>query len=248
MTQEMLGELASHVRGAGGNTVALTGAGISVPSGIPDFRSPTGIWSRWDPADYAHIAALERDPEEVWRFLWELDELLAGARPNAGHVALAELEAAGWLRSVITQNPDGLHQRAGSTTVHEIHGTGATLSCLVCDHRVDRTDLDADPPAPPTCHVCGGVLRPDVTFFGESLPEAAIDAARADCAACHVLLVVGTSAEVEPAATLPRSARDAGATIWEINPDAAQWLPAHHRLAGRAEEILPLLTDRLTDR
>lgn len=247
MAQEMLDELATHVRRAGGHTVALTGAGISVPSGIPDFRSPTGIWSRWDPAEYAHIGALERDPERVWGLLWELDELVAGAEPNAAHTALAGLEAAGWLQSVITQNPDGLHQRAGSMTVHEIHGTGTSLSCLVCDHRVDRADLDADPPAPPTCHVCGGVLRPDVTFFGEPLPEAEIGAARSDCAACEVLLVVGTSAEVEPAASLPRIARDAGATIWEINPEPAQWLPAHHRVAGRAEETLPLLADRLTD-
>lgn len=245
MRPPTLDELASHVRRAGGNTVALTGAGVSVASGIPDFRSPTGIWSRYDPAEYAHIAALERDPEAVWGFLWELDELVAGAEPNAGHTALAELEAAGWLRSVITQNPDGLHQRAGNTVVHEIHGTGTTLSCLVCDHRVARNDLDATPPAPPTCHVCGGVLRPDVTFFGEPLPEAEIAAARADCAECDVMLVVGTSAEVEPAASLPRIARDAGATIWEINPTSSEWLPTHHRLAGRAEETLPLLAERL---
>lgn len=245
MAQALLDELAGHLRGAGGNTVALTGAGVSVASGIPDFRSPSGIWSRWDPAEYAHISALTRDPERVWAFLWELDELVAGAVPNPAHTALAGLETAGWLRSVITQNPDGLHQRAGSATVREIHGTGTTLSCLACGHRITRDDLAATPPAPPPCPACAGVLRPDVTFFGEPLPEAEIDAARADCAACDVLLVVGTAAEVEPAASLPRVARDAGATIWEINPEPARWLPAHHRLSGRAEETLPSLTDRL---
>lgn len=241
----LLDELAEELRRSHGGAVALTGAGVSVASGIPDFRSPGGLWARYDPMDYAHIGALERDPERVWAFLWELDALVAGAEPNAAHAALARLEAGGWLRSVVTQNPDGLHQRAGSRTVREIHGTGATLSCMACRRRVAREEVDAAPPAPPRCAACGGVLRPDVTFFGEMLPEGEIRAAQADCAACDVLLVVGTSAEVEPAASLPAAARDAGARVWEVNPEASRWLPAHRRITAPAEEALPPLADRL---
>jgi NAD-dependent deacetylase len=146
---------------------------------------------------------------------------------------------------VVTQNPDGLHQRAGSAVVREIHGTGATLSCMACGSRVAREELDAEPPAPPRCSACGGVLRPDVTFFGEMLPEGEIRAAQADCATCDVLVVVGTSAEVEPAASLPAAAADAGARVWEVNPAASAWLPAHRRLTAPAEEALPPVAERL---
>lgn len=250
MDRDGLERLAAALRNAGGSAVALTGAGVSVPSGIPDFRgggagAGDALWQRYDPAVYATAGALERHPQRVWAFLWELDAVLAAAEPNAAHRALADLEAAGWLRAVITQNPDGLHQRAGSRTVREIHGTAATLSCAACGRQVARAELLAQPPAPPRCHACDGMLRPDVTLFGEALPARAMAAAQADCAACDVLLVVGTSAEVEPAASLPRIARDGGATVWELNPEPARSLPARQRLRGRAEQALPALVARL---
>lgn len=225
--------------------VALTGAGVSVPSGIPDFRSPDGIWQRYDPLTYAHIDALRDDPARVWQLLWELDELFGDAEPNGAHTALAELEAAGIVTAVVTQNPDGLHHRAGSRTVHEVHGSGRTLSCLSCGRGLPREDLAAERGTVPRCVACGGVLRPDVTFFGETLPSEAIAAAEAACRGCAHLLVVGTSAEVEPVGSLPGTARSAGATVWEINPHPSATVPAHGRVAQAAEGALPQLAARL---
>lgn len=196
--------------------VALTGAGISVESGIPDFRSPTGLWSKYDPVEYGYIESFRRNPSRVWKMILEMIELLNHAEPNPAHLGLAELEQLDCLRTVITQNIDSLHQKAGNTNVIEFHGHARTLRCDECSKRynaqkVTITDL------PPRCS-CGGPLRPDFVFFGEPIPSIAhyraIDAARS----CDVMMVIGTSAMVAPASTIPLIAKEHGASIIEINP------------------------------
>ena len=165
--------------------IALTGAGISTESGIPDFRSAGGLWERYDPAEYATLGAFSRDPEKVWRMLAELEEVL-DARPNPGHVALAELEQAGLLAGIVTQNVDSLHQAGGSRNVIEFHGSGRTLSCTTCGAVYEQAAL-ADKPRPPRCTAesseasgdsgsgrCGRILKPDVVFFDEQIPQRAL--------------------------------------------------------------------------
>lgn len=199
--------------------VALTGAGISVESGIPPFRGKGGLWETFDPMEFAHIDAFMRDPEKVWRVLiMAMKKCLDEARPNAAHVGLADLERRGHLTTVITQNVDGLHQMAGNTDVIEFHGTFAALRCLDCGGKTPAREVD---PAiiPPRC-TCGGIYRPDCVFFGEMIPTNALARSQALAAACDVMLVVGTSATVQPAAFMPVIARDNGAVVIEINPEA----------------------------
>ena len=159
--------------------VVLTGAGISTESGIPDFRSPSGIWAKYDPMEYATIGAFRRDPVKVWEFYALRFSVLTRAEPNDGHRALAELERRGLVRAVVTQNIDGLHQRAGSRDVIEVHGSIRTASCLRCGERVPLDEVVAaleSAPAPP-CPRCGAILKPDVVMFGELLQVDAIDRA-----------------------------------------------------------------------
>lgn len=243
-----LGRLAEAMVAARTGAVALTGAGVSAPSGIPDFRSPGGLWQRYDPFEHGHIAALREDPGRVWDMLWELDALVSAAEPNPAHKALADLEHQGVVRAVITQNPDQLHQRAGSARVVELHGSGAYLSCMHCARTVERQVALSDAGRVPVCDTCGGVLRPGVVFFGEALPEQAVTAAWEAARACDVFLVVGTSAEVEPAAGLPRVAEEAGAQVWEVNPQAALDRPVHGRIARPAEEALTELAAEVAAR
>src|SRR5689334_13616026 len=167
--------LADLLREAG-SCVVLTGAGVSTESGIPDFRSPTGIWAQVDPMEYASIRAFREDPEKVWRFYSLRIEMLTGAEPNAAHNALAELERLGFVQAIVTQNIDLLHSRAGSRDVVEVHGSIRTVSCLSCGHRqaFDESLLPV-----PRCPECAAVLKPDVVFFGELLPTEAIDRAYA---------------------------------------------------------------------
>src|SRR5436190_463603 len=168
--------------------VVLTGAGISTESGIPDFRSPTGIWTHYDPMEYATIDAFRRDPAKVWEFYALRLEALATAEPNTGHLALAELERRGLVRAVITQNIDGLHQRAGSREVIEVHGSIRTATCLACG---EETPLDR---AMPRCPRCGEIMKPGVVMFGELLPLGAYAAAR--------LIVFSSSSRWQPEQTL----------------------------------------------
>lgn len=239
-----LAELAHAIRHSSRGVVALTGAGVSVASGVPSFRGRGGLWERYDPMEVATVQALREQPERVWVFLRELDDVLRAARPNAGHEALAELEELGFLRAVITQNVDSLHQQAGSREVIELHGSNRTLHCIACGDRVPRELAEErDDATVPQCTACGGVLKPDVTFFGEELPRQALRRAEHLCRSCDVLLVAGTSAEVHPASRLPGIARQHGATVWEINPVAE--LPDARRLVGGAEDLLPELLRRL---
>lgn len=195
--------------------VALTGAGISVESGIPDFRSEGGLWSRFDPMEYGHIESFRRNPAKIWQMLLEMDDLLSRAAPNPAHYALAELEKRDRIHSIITQNVDSLHQRAGSAQVIEYHGHGRDFRCDRCQQTYGREGLVLQP-LPPRCS-CGGPLRPNFVFFGEGIPpeahQNAMDAARG----CDLMLVVGTSGTVAPASFLPGIAKEHGAYIVEIN-------------------------------
>jgi NAD-dependent deacetylase len=195
-------------------TLALTGAGISVESGIPDFRSKGGLWDRYDPDEYASIYSFQRDPEKVWQMLREMEETVDKARPNAAHIGLAELEEMGLLRSVITQNVDNLHQEAGSKDVIEYHGNSRSLTCLWCNRRYDYAEKRGE--YPPYCE-CGRILKPDVVFFGEAIPMEAMTRSYQLASSCQALLIIGTSAVVSPFNVLPRQAKQAGATIIEIN-------------------------------
>ncbi len=207
-------ELAGLIRQSR-HAVALTGAGISVESGIPDFRSKGGLWERFDPREYATIQAFRRQPAKVWVMLQEMEALLLAARPNPAHLALAELEARGLLQGVITQNVDNLHQAAGSRNVVEYHGNALRFFCLQCRGRWERAALDFAR-LPLYCY-CGGLIKPDVVFFGEAIPPAAQTAANLLVAACDLLLVIGTSGEVAPASFLPAAAKAAGAVVVENN-------------------------------
>jgi NAD-dependent deacetylase len=201
------------------STVALTGAGISVESGIPPFRGKGGVWEKIDPMKYAHIDAFINDPEDVWRVLIrEMAVTLKTAEPNDGHKGLAALETMGLLATVITQNVDGLHQVAGNSDVIEFHGSFAEQRCMDCRRTIRTDQLDMSQ-MPPHCE-CGGIYRPDVIFFGEAIPPQALMRSQQLSAACDLMLVIGTSGTVQPAALMPVVAKQRGATIVEINPES----------------------------
>jgi NAD-dependent deacetylase len=196
-------------------TVALTGAGISVPSGIPDFRSPgTGTWEKVDPMEVAHIDAFHRDPARFWSFYRPRFAMLGDKQPNAAHRALARLEADGLLDAVVTQNVDRLHRKAGTERLIEVHGSIDTLSCTSCDasYPLERVDeLFGNGVA--HCKGCEGLVKPDVVLFGELLPEAAMHEAHELAARCDLMLCVGSSLEVYPVAGLPQIALASGAKL-----------------------------------
>jgi NAD-dependent deacetylase len=209
-------QLAQLIRDAG-STVALTGAGISVPSGIPDFRSPgTGLWRNVDPMEVAHIDVFRRDPERFWRFYGARFQTLEHKRPNAAHKALATLEQAGLLAGVITQNIDRLHARAGTRELVEVHGTIDHCTCLACGERYLLADVRArqraDDRGVPRCG-CGAPLKPDVVLFGEYLPGDALARAEALAAGADLMLCVGSSLEVHPVAQLPAMTLAAGGQL-----------------------------------
>jgi NAD-dependent deacetylase len=198
--------------------IALTGAGISTESGIPDFRSPTGIWAAYDPQEYATIEAFRADPFKVWRFYALRFRALTEAEPNAGHIALAELEHAGLVRAVVTQNIDLLHERAGSRDVVEVHGSIRTSSCPSCGtrYRLEEVLPLLEDDGVPRCE-CNEVLKPDVVFFGEVLPEAAIDRAFELARSAGLLLVVGSGLEVWPVSMLPDETITGGGGVAIVN-------------------------------
>ncbi len=195
-------------------TLALTGAGISVESGIPDFRSPGGLWERYNPAEFGTIWAFREDAAKVWKMIREMSELMDRAQPNPAHLGLAQLQHLGLLHTIITQNIDSLHQKAGATRVIEYHGSSRTLSCLTCGARYHAEAKKEE--FPPRC-ACAEILKPDVVFFGETIPLEALRESQLLASSCNALLVIGTSAEVAPANTIPRAAKLAGARIIEIN-------------------------------
>jgi NAD-dependent deacetylase len=227
-------------------TLALTGAGISVESGIPDFRSKGGLWDRYDPEEYASIYSFQRDPEKVWHMLREMEETVDKARPNAAHIGLAELEGMGLLRSVITQNVDNLHQEAGSKDVIEYHGNSRSLTCLWCNKRYDYAQKKGE--YPPYCG-CGRILKPDVVFFGEAIPMEAMTRSYQLASSCQALLIIGTSAVVSPFNVLPRQAKQVGATTIEINLEKTV-LSDHITdilLLGKATEVVARLVSAVRE-
>ena len=228
--------LVEAVRGAR-RVVALTGSGISAESGVPTFRdAQTGLWARYDPQELATPEAFARDPELVWRwYAWRRD-LVERASPNAGHEALARLERSVCAFLLITQNVDGLHQEAGSEGVVELHGNLRRSRCPLEGVTVEDDGTDH---LPPLCPSCGSPLRPDVVWFGEALPAAGLEAASEAARSCDLLLSVGTSGLVYPAASLPYEALESGATVVEVNPEPTPLSPAaHFSLRGRAGEVL----------
>jgi NAD-dependent deacetylase len=229
------------------SAVALTGAGVSVPSGIPDFRSPGGLWTRFDPMRVATARALRENPGQVWDFLVQAEDLFGGARPNPAHAALARLEAMGALAAVITQNIDGLHQAAGSERVIEFHGSSRRYYCMECgrDHdpapalNLAREDL------PLRCW-CGGVVRPDFVFYGEHIPPAALSESLSLARDADLAVVVGTSGKVAPANTLPRMVKEHGGHVLEFNRTSSDYaLLADVLVMGPAEETLPAVAELL---
>ena len=243
--KEITPELAAVLLRQGRRAVALTGAGISVESGIPDFRSPDGLWSRFDPVEYAHIRALRANSAKVWAMLREMEELISRARPNPAHLALAELEARGILLGIITQNVDNLHQAAGSKRVVEYHGNALRFRCDLCKAPHPRETVDFQQ-SPSYCR-CSGLIRPDVVFFGEAIPAAAQAEAEVLARECDLLLVIGTSGEVAPASYLPYTARESGAIIMENNlePTRLTYTLTDHFLPGPAGKVWPLVVQAL---
>lgn len=233
--------------------VALTGAGISVASGIPDFRSPKGLWEEFEPMEYATIEAFIHDPHKVWRMFQAVSQLMRTAQPNPAHIVLAELEKAHRLDAVITQNIDGLQQLAGSKNVIELHGTVRTLGCPECGYTepMPATGVGAAPKACPryttTTHRQHRYLKPDVILFGEDIKREVFQAFIRWQNSMDLLIIIGTSAEVYPAAALPAAVRALGAQIIEINCEPTRITENITTcfLAGRAEEILPKLKAQL---
>jgi NAD-dependent deacetylase len=221
--------------------VALTGAGVSTESGIPDFRSASGLWAEFDPLEYGSLAAFRRDPVKVWQFYAPRYALLTTAEPNAAHVALAELEALGLLDAVITQNIDLLHARAGTRELVEVHGSIRTSSCPGCRARyeLDEVLVLLDGSDAPRCPSCAEVLKPDVVFFGELLPADAIDRAFELARTAALLLVVGSTLEVHPVAGLPLETLGCGGALAIVNkgPTALD-SRADLRIDGSAGDVL----------
>ena len=221
--------------------VVLTGAGVSTESGIPDFRSPTGIWAEFDPAEYASLPAFRADPAKVWRFYKPRIAMLTDAEPNAAHFALAALEQAGLVEAVVTQNIDLLHERAGTRNLVEVHGSIRTATCPSCGSTYPREEVVAklERAESPGCDDCGAILKPDVVFFGELLPVDAIEQAFELAHRARLLLVVGSSLEVHPVAAIPQETLAAGGRLAIVNKGPTPYdRRADLKVEANAGEIL----------
>jgi NAD-dependent deacetylase len=215
---------------------------------VPDFRSPSGIWARFDPLEYGSIEAFRADPEKVWGFYAPRFSMLTGAEPNDAHRALAELERRGYVRAVVTQNIDLLHERAGSANVVEVHGSIRTSTCPGCGATYPLTEVLGllDGGGAPVCARCGSIVKPDVVFFGELLPAGAMEQASALAREAKLLLVVGSTLEVHPVAGLPLETLDAGGALAIVNrgPTALD-ARATLKVEGSAGQILSAAAQRL---
>ncbi|MBY6203955.1 SIR2 family NAD-dependent protein deacylase [Halomonas denitrificans] len=244
LDRTLLNEARDALRAAD-RVAVLTGAGVSAESNIPTFRdAQTGMWARFDPRQLASPEGFAEAPDRVWNWYRWRRELVASSRPNAGHDALATLQRSRPGVTLITQNVDGFHQQAGARDVLELHGSLQRTVCSVTRRVIDQDWLDehADAEPPPSPHHPDGLARPDVVWFGEALPAAVIDAALDAAARCDLILVAGTSGEVHPAASLPFIARDHGARVIDVNPEAtAISRMADWHLAGPSARWLPAL-------
>ena len=229
------------------HAIAFTGAGISAESGVPTFRGKNGLWTRIDPMKYASIDGFIANLREAWEwYKWRM-ELVEKAEPNPGHRALAELERLGFLKAVITQNVDRLHQRAGSRNVIELHGTLWVLRCINPSCRYSIGISEPPREVPPICPECSSPLRPSVVFFGEELPREAWRRAIELASRSDLVLVIGTSGAVYPAAYIPFIVRDNGGSIVDINPDRDAYSEiADVYIQGRAGEILPRIVEEVS--
>ncbi|MFL5832482.1 MAG: SIR2 family NAD-dependent protein deacylase [Solirubrobacterales bacterium] len=238
---ECLAELLGQARSA----VALTGAGVSVPSGIPDFRTPeTGLWAKVDPMEVAHIDVFERDPERFWSYYRPRFEALGDKAPNRAHEALAQLQRRGLIEGVITQNIDRLHRAAGSENVIEVHGSIETSSCVTCAASFELEEMDGlfDERGVAVCSVCRGAVKPDVVLFGELLPESAMARATELAERADLILCVGSSLAVYPVAGLPRVTLDRGGRIAIVTKGETPYdADAELKLEGEVDEELDAL-------
>jgi NAD-dependent deacetylase len=228
--------------------VVLTGAGISVPSGIPDFRSAGGLWETFDPEVYATSRAWRSDPGKVWEMFRAVGKMLKAAAPNPAHIALGELESMGLVEAVVTQNIDGLHQAGGSKNVIEFHGNARLITCPHCGWKAAEEDETAmlDSAGLPLCPECREPVRPEVVLFGEPIPMEAMVRAMEAAAGCRSMLVVGTSGIVAPASSLPFEAKRGGAAVIEINLASTMLTSiADISVQGSAEIILPRIVEVL---
>jgi len=226
--------------------LALTGAGISVESGIPDFRGKDGLWSKYEPSRYATIDAFLTDPAEVWNMLREMDSLVFRAKPNPAHTGIGILEKKGFIQHIITQNVDNLHQDGGAANVIEYHGNCSTLSCLSCGSRYRMDEKRHE--YLPKCR-CGRILKPDVVFFGENISQTALELSFHHASKARALLIVGTSATVSPANNIPVVASRNRAKIIEINKEKT-WLTEQLTdifLEGEAGKIITGLVKEIED-
>ncbi len=232
------------------HAVSLTGAGLSTPSGIPDFRSTgTGLWSRDEPMEVASLSTFRTAPERFFEWFRPLASQIYHAQPNPAHLSLAALEKAGRIHSIITQNIDMLHQKAGSQTVIEMHGTMRTLTCTQCYYQVQaalQLDSFVETGRIPRCQKCGNILKPDVILFGEQLPQAAWFKAQREARQCDLMLVVGSSLEVLPVAGLPMQALDRGAHLIIVN-NAPTYLNVRADVAilEDAAVIIPAIVEKV---
>ncbi len=230
-----------------GYVVGFTGAGISVDSGIPAFRGGQGLWEKYDPMEYAHISAFNSNPEKVWVMLREMSNVIFESKPSPAHQALSDLEKKGYLKSVITQNVDGLHHVAGNRDVIEYHGNHRWLVCLTCLKRIPLSPQVVGEFPYPKCEMCGRALKPDVVFFGESIPMGAMIRANEEANKCNIILIIGTSGVVYPAADIPYAAKSRGAVIVEVNVEETPFTSSisDYFLKGSASSILPKIVESL---
>lgn len=233
------------------HVVILTGAGVSTPSGIPDFRSKGGLWERYDPDVYANLLVFWDDPSYYWEMARETTPLILNAKPNIIHESIVELENLGIVDAVITQNIDFLHQRAGSKKVVEVHGTYETVTCMKCTKKMKRTgivDQLESTGTPPLCP-CGGILAPDVILFNQPLDPGMMQAATTFSLNCKSMVVIGSSLVVSPANTLPFLAQRNGAMIYIFNNSSTCFdSEADGIILGNAEETIPKLVKIIKDK
>jgi NAD-dependent deacetylase len=224
--------------------VAFTGAGMSAESGVPTFRGPDGIWNKFKPEELASMSAFMRNPELVWEWYAHRRAIIDSVEPNEGHRALVRLERFVASVTVVTQNIDNLHRRAGSTSVHELHGNIERSYCMSCGAAAQKLPA-FEKGKVPRC-ACGGIIRPDVVWFGEMLPEEEWEASVKAAERADVFISIGTSAVVYPAASLPTLARAAGAYLIEINPEPTPLTPhVDEFLCGPAGVVIPALVERI---
>lgn len=237
---------ASEIINQSKHTTAFTGAGISVESGIPPFRGKNGLWSKYDPK-ILELNYFFQHPKDSWEIIKEIFyDFFMQAKPNAAHLTLAEMEKHNLLQSVITQNIDNLHQKAGSKTVYEFHGSSNKMVCTNCKRKFDSSRVHLEE-LPPKCSVCGGLLKPDFIFFGESIPTVAYQKSIEEAENADVFLLIGTTGLIEPAASIPYKAKYNGAVIIEVNPERTVFTEkiTDIFLQGKAGEVMKQLGEFL---